>query len=76
MSKTFSGKTIVHILEKYFGFDYISTRGDHVKLRRVVSGKAFTTIIPLHAELAQGTLSGILKLANISKKEFLEIVQK
>ena len=70
MAKTFSGKEIVRILTRAFGFSFVSQRGSHVKLRRVSGGKTLTTIVPLHRELARGTLLGILELAGVNEEEF------
>jgi predicted RNA binding protein YcfA (HicA-like mRNA interferase family) len=41
-----------------------------VKLRKRVKGKEITTIVPLHKELAPGTLKGVLNLAQIEEKDF------
>ena len=41
-----------------------------VKLSRQKNGKEIITIVPLHRELAIGTLKGILELAQIDEKEF------
>lgn len=70
MAKTFSGKEVVKILSREFGFSFISQKGSHVKLRKMVRGKAITTIVPMHKELARGTFLGILELAEISEDEF------
>ncbi len=73
MAKTFSGKEVVKILSRSFGFYFISQKGSHVKLRRIVRGKTITTVIPLHKELARGTLLGVLELAEISEEKFREV---
>ena len=70
MAKTFSGKEVVKILTRKFGFFLISQRGSHVKLRRKTGGKSLTTIVPMHKELAHGTLIGILELAEITEEDF------
>jgi len=41
-----------------------------LSLEKKSSGKEITTIIPLHRELAFGTLKGILDLAQIEEKDF------
>jgi len=68
--KTFSGKAVIRILEKEFGFIVISQRGSHVKLRRKAAGRIITTIVPLHRELARGTMLGILELAEVAEEDF------
>lgn len=66
-----SGKDVVKILVKEFGFESIRQTGSHVTLRKFVNGKKIVTIVPLHKELKIGTLFGVLALAKIEKDEFL-----
>ena len=56
-----SGAEVVKALGK-LGFEVVSTRGSHCKLR---SGSA-VAIVPLHKELAAGTLASVLRQASIS----------
>lgn len=49
------------------GFAQISQRGSHVKLR---NPEGRTAIVPLHRELAPGTLRSILRQAGLSVEEF------
>jgi predicted RNA binding protein YcfA (HicA-like mRNA interferase family) len=46
-----SGIDIVAILET-FGFEVISIKGSHHKLRRIVDGQKQTLNVPIHALLA------------------------
>ncbi|KKQ95975.1 MAG: hypothetical protein UT22_C0046G0002 [Parcubacteria group bacterium GW2011_GWC2_39_11] len=68
MPKTLSGKQVVKILCREYGFCFVSQRGSHVKLKN--RAKSAITIIPIHRELAPGTLRGILKLAKVDEKDF------
>lgn len=61
-----SGPEVVRALGKA-GFGEISQRGSHRKLRHV-DGR--TVIVPLHRELAPGTLRSILRQADLSVEEF------
>ena len=70
MAKSFSGKEVVKILFREFGFYFVSQKGSHVKLRKKVDGRVITTIVPMHKELAHGTLLGVLELAEISEEDF------
>lgn len=57
--RTLSGDDLVHILAR-FGFETVSQRGSHVKLRRILSdGSKQTLHLPLHKELRKGTLRAI-----------------
>lgn len=71
MPKVFSGKKVVKILCKNFGFCFVSQKGSHVKLEKKIEGKTIITIVPLHKELAFGTFKGVLELAQVDEKEFL-----
>ncbi len=70
MAKTYSGREIVRILCREFGFIIITTKGSHIKLRRKMGSRTITTIVPLHRELAHGTLLGVLRLGEINPKDF------
>lgn len=72
MSKTFSGKRAVKILCRGFGFFIVSQKGSHIKLRKIILGRTITTIVPLHSELAFGTLRGVLDLAEVSFEDFFK----
>ncbi|MFZ5392562.1 MAG: type II toxin-antitoxin system HicA family toxin [Patescibacteria group bacterium] len=69
MPKTISGKKLVRILCRYWGFVSVSQRGSHIKLKFCDKNKDIVVIVPLHSELARGTLKGILKQARIGEKE-------
>ncbi len=74
MSRTISGKKVVVILCRKFGFYFVSQKGSHVKLSKGVVRQIITTIVPLHKELASGTLKGALELARVDEKEFWDEV--
>jgi len=76
MSKTFSGKKVVKILCKNFGFCFVSQKGSHVKLEKKIKDKTIITIVPMHVELAFGTFKGILELAQVDEKDFLSKSRK
>lgn len=73
MAKTFSGKEVVKVLIREFGFYFISQKGSHVKLKKKIKGRTIMTIIPMHRELARGTLLGILELAEVSEEDFKRV---
>ncbi len=41
-----------------------------MKLSKKIRGREITTIVPLHKELAPGTLRGVLELAEVDEEEF------
>lgn len=61
---------VIKVLMK-FGFNKVSQRGSHVKYKK--DGQpARIVIIPMHNELARGTLQGILEQAGITLEEFMK----
>jgi predicted RNA binding protein YcfA (HicA-like mRNA interferase family) len=65
-----SGAEAVRALEDA-GFDEVSQRGSHVKLRNA-AGR--TAIVPRHRELAPGTLRSILRQAGLSVEDFIALL--
>ena len=61
-----SGREVIAVLQR-MGFIWVRTKGSHAVLR---SGNT-VCIVPLHDELAVGTLRGVLRQAGISPAEFL-----
>jgi predicted RNA binding protein YcfA (HicA-like mRNA interferase family) len=54
------------------GFTQVRQRRSHVVLKRSDASGTSGCVIPLHPELATGTLRGILKQAGISIEQFAE----
>jgi predicted RNA binding protein YcfA (HicA-like mRNA interferase family) len=64
-----SGEEAIRALEK-LGFTKIRQRGSHVVLRKETPEGIIGCVVPLHKELAIGTLRGILRQAQVSPNEF------
>jgi predicted RNA binding protein YcfA (HicA-like mRNA interferase family) len=64
-----SGEEAIRSLER-LGFKRIRQRGSHVVLKKETSQGEVGCVVPLHKELAIGTLRGILKQAGVSPDEF------
>ena len=75
MAKTFSGKQVVGILVRDFGFREAGQKGSHLKLKKKTTKGDLITVVPLHRELARGTLQGVLNLAQVDYKEFLKVTK-
>ena len=60
-----SGKEVITILAR-MGFIVKRTQGSHTVLRR----DSAVCVVPLHDELAPGTLRSVLRQAQISIEEF------
>ena len=65
-----SGKEAVRVMEK-LGFVQIRQRGSHVVLKKTTTDGEVGCVIPLHKELAIGTLQGILKQAKVTVDDFV-----
>lgn len=61
-------REVIKILSK-FGFYKISQKGSHVKFKNDFTNRTF--IIPMHDEVAKGTLKSILEQADVTIEEFL-----
>jgi predicted RNA binding protein YcfA (HicA-like mRNA interferase family) len=64
------GTAVVAALHRA-GFQSVATKGSHHKLRRA-DGR--TVIVPLHRELARGTLRSVLRQAELSVEECLALL--
>ncbi|WP_136601206.1 type II toxin-antitoxin system HicA family toxin [Salinigranum halophilum] len=62
VSRDFSGREIVNVLQK-FGYRHDRTRGDHaiLKYTHPETGEKRTVTVPLHDRLRIGTLQSIAK---------------
>ncbi len=65
-----SGQETVTALEK-IGFTQVGQKGSHVKLRDQ-GGR--TVIVPIHRELARGTLSAIIRQSGVTVSEFIDLL--
>ncbi len=72
--KRVSGKAAIRALEQ-LGFVQVRQRGSHVVMKKVTSEGSVGCVVPLHRELAIGTLRGILRQAQVSPEEFMEQVK-
>jgi len=63
-----SGKEVIKALEKA-GFEIVSQKGSHVKLRKTDSGEKKTVIVPLRPVIRTGTMKSILRQSHLSLEE-------
>jgi predicted RNA binding protein YcfA (HicA-like mRNA interferase family) len=66
-----SGEDAIRALER-LGFDRVRQRGSHVILKKQTENRGVGCVIPLHGELATGTLRSILRQAGVSTEDFLD----
>ncbi len=61
--KRLSGSDVIKIFKR-FGFDEVSQKGSHVKLKRINDGISQTLTILNHKEIDTGTLRAIINQAS------------
>jgi predicted RNA binding protein YcfA (HicA-like mRNA interferase family) len=66
-----SAQEAIRALER-LGFDQVRQRGSHVVLKKETAEGEIGCVVPLHRELAIGTLRGILKQAGVTPEQFME----
>jgi predicted RNA binding protein YcfA (HicA-like mRNA interferase family) len=66
-----SSREAIRALEK-LGFEAVRQTGSHVVMKKITSSGSVGCVVPLHRELKIGTLSGVLKQANVTVDEFIE----
>lgn len=71
-----SGKQIIKIITKEFGFAFSRQKGSHISLYKFVGGHKIVTVVPDHRQVQRGTMRGVLKLARITEEEFIEATRK
>ncbi len=69
-----SGSDMVKLLSKT-GFQTLEQHGSHVILLKTAEGRKLKPVVPLHRELAIGTLLSILKQAGLSREKFIELYE-
>ncbi len=68
-----SGKELVAALKKA-GFVEVRQKGSHISLQKVTPDTTYKTVVPLHRELAKGTLLDILHQTGLSREDLLELL--
>lgn len=57
------------------GFQQVSQKGSHMKLKKFAGGKAFVVIVPSHGEIRRGTLKAIIRQSGATLEEFLKALE-
>jgi predicted RNA binding protein YcfA (HicA-like mRNA interferase family) len=69
-----SGTELVKLLSSA-GFRASGQRGSHLVLIKLTNERKLKTVVPLHRELAPGTLLDIIRQAGLSREEFLALYE-
>ena len=54
---------------------YIESFGSHVSLEKVTYEKTYRTVVPMHPELAKGTLLDILQQTGMNRDELFRLLK-
>ena len=57
---------------KRLGFEEVRQTGSHLVLKRDTDDGVIGCVVPVHQELRVGTLSSIIKQAQVTPEEFIE----
>jgi predicted RNA binding protein YcfA (HicA-like mRNA interferase family) len=68
-----SGREMVRLLSK-IGFAIVGRKGSHARLKRRRGKEILIVIVPMHHELARGTLRSILRQANLTVDDLLRLL--
>ena len=66
-----SSREAIRALEN-LGFEQVRQTGSHVVMKKETEEGEIGCVVPVHRELKIGTLSGILKQAQVTVEEFIE----
>ena len=70
-----SGRDIIKALSR-IGFVHVRTHGSHAILSKQDPVKRKTTVpVPLHKELAKGTLKSIMRQTNVTLEQLLDLLK-
>ncbi|MHB8501446.1 MAG: type II toxin-antitoxin system HicA family toxin [Candidatus Acidiferrales bacterium] len=65
-----SGEDLIRVLRK-FGYEVVRQKGSHMRLRNDLDSGRLPVTVPLHKELAKGTLKNILNDSGITLDELI-----
>jgi len=68
-----SGAELVKALQKA-GFSILRQKGSHVSMEKVDPAGVWRTIVPMHREIARGTLHDFLKQTALTRDELRKLL--
>lgn len=66
-----SSREAIRALER-LGFEQVRQTGSHVVMKKETEESKIGCVIPMHRELKVGTLSSVLKQAQVTVEEFIK----
>jgi len=67
--RVLSGHEVCKLLEDH-GFTHDRQKGDHVTYQKKAAGTTYSTQVPLHREIAIGTLRSIIRQSALPRELF------
>jgi len=68
-----SAREVIRVLSSQ-GFQVVSQKGSHIKMKRVALNETRVVIIPDHTEIPAGTLKSIIRQAGMTDEEFIRLL--
>jgi predicted RNA binding protein YcfA (HicA-like mRNA interferase family) len=68
-----SGAELVKALRKA-GFVVLRQKGSHLSMEKKDATGHWRTVVPMHHEIARGTLHDILKQTGLTREEFIKLL--
>jgi predicted RNA binding protein YcfA (HicA-like mRNA interferase family) len=68
-----SYKRVVRALERA-GFQVVRQRGSHIRMEKRLGERRIVIIVPAHTPIKRSTLAHILKDAQLSLEQFLDLI--
>jgi predicted RNA binding protein YcfA (HicA-like mRNA interferase family) len=56
------------------GFQVVSQKGSHIKMKKIAPNDTRIVIIPDHPEIPVGTLKSIIRQAGMTEEEFIKLL--
>jgi len=69
-----SGYKVIQTLQK-IGFQIVSQKGSHVRLKKKTSKETKIVIVPLDDELTPGTLLSVIRQSGMTKDGFIGLIK-
>ena len=68
-----SGVELIKALRKA-GFVVLRQKGSHVSMEKIDAAGRWRTVVPVHREIARGTLHDILKQTGLSREDLTRLL--
>lgn len=70
---TLSAREVIKALSSQ-GFQVVSQKGSHIKMKKIALNETRIVIVPDHPEIPTGTLKSIIRQAGMTDEEFIRLL--